>query len=405
MLAVLPMAADVAASVALSDRTETRLRDPGDNPAGASLDISTMPEARLVLASPRTSCTLAYTPRLTFWDVNTVGVQPTWLNAGSARVDWRESHASLSLAEDASYGATSFAGLVLPQGPAGAPPRVDVIPTSQILQYESSTTTLGSRVEVRRWELRSTVGYQVSGGADDAARSIVPLQRGPLAEMVVIRAASPIDHLATTVTGSETTFSSGPAIGLAEADEGWKHRWSAFTETSFTLGASEGRVRASPFARDLGQTDFVAEAILDQSLLAAKDSVTLHAGARLGPVVNRLLGIVDERAQGTLQAKWTHGPFIADAFASAQQSVPTGGPNATTLLAGELGLSYAASAAVAFDVGVRGLWQKANQPDRVGCDARDDGHRGGEPLAGDRVRRGDVSCAHGASVTGRTVGP
>ena len=78
--------------------------------------------------------------------------------------------------------------------------------------------------------------------------------------------------------------------------------------------------------------------------------------------MNRLLGIVDERAQGTLQAKWTHGPFIVDTFASAQQSVPTGGPNATTVLAGELGLSYAASAAVTFDLGVRGLWQKANQP-------------------------------------------
>lgn len=315
------------------------------------------------LVLPRVGCTLTYAPRLTFWDVNDVGAQPTWLNAGKARVSWRANdEATLTLDQDASYGATSFAGLVFPAGPDGTPPRVDVIPTTQIIQVESSSTTLGSHIAVRRWELRSEVGYQLSGGADDVARSILPLQRGPLADAVLTYAASPVDHVATTLVASETTFSSGPEIALAEGDEGWKHAWSAVTETNVTLGVSEARVQASSLVGLSREINPVAEAILDQRILTDEDRVTLHVGARLGPVVNRLLGIVDERVQGTLLSKWTHGPFAVNAFGSAQQSVPAGGPNATTLFTGELGLAYTATEAVVFDVGVRGVWQRANQP-------------------------------------------
>jgi hypothetical protein len=359
MLAALPLAADLAASMALSDRTETRLRQPGDAAAARSLDVTTAPEARLVVASPRTGCTLAYAPQLTLWDVNNVGARPLWLNAGSARIDWRDGNTRLSLEQDASYGAMNFAALAFPPGQGGTPPRVDVIPSPQIVEFESSSTTLGSRIEGPRWEFHSTVGYQVSGGADAAARSIIPRQQGPLGEGVVTYATSPVDHLATTVTGAETTFSSDPEIVLAEGDEGWKHLWSAFTDTELRLGVSEARVRTSPSAPSSWVTHPVAEAGLEQRISTAEDRVTIRVDARLSPVVNRLLGIVDERIQGTLLSKWTHGPFVVNAFASAQQSVLTEGPNATKLLTGELGLAYAATDAVIFDIGVRGLWQRA----------------------------------------------
>src|SRR5580658_10420994 len=361
MLAALPLAADVTASVALSDRTETRLRDPGDTPTGPSIDIATTPDARLTLASPRTVFSLAYTPRLTLWDINDIGVQPLWLHAGSGRLEWRDEQTILSLAQDASYGATNFAALNF--APAGdvtspTPPHVDVIPTSQIIQYESSSTTLGSQFAGRRWEFRSSVGYQFSGGADDAARLVIPLQKGPLAEAVLTFATAPVDRLATTATASQTTFSSGPEIDLGEADEGWRHRWSPLTETTLTLGLSEASVQPSPLVQAYRETNPVAEIILDDGMSVEGDHVTLRISARLGPVVNRLLGIVDERIQGTVMSKWIHGPIAMSAFASAQQSVFSGDPYATELLTGELGVSYAATEAVAFDMGVRGLWQR-----------------------------------------------
>src|SRR5580658_4965275 len=223
MFAALPMAADLAATLTLSDRTETRLRDPGDTPTAPSVDIATMPEARLSLASSRSNFALAYTPRLTLWDVNDVGLRPLWLDAGSARLESRYGRTTLSLAQEASYGSMSFADLTFAPGPEGAPPHVDVVPTSKIIEFESTSTTLGSRTETRRWEVVSSVGYQLSGGADDASRLIIPLQKGPLAEAMAAFAASPVDHFATTLTGSETAFSSGPEIILGEEDEGWKH--------------------------------------------------------------------------------------------------------------------------------------------------------------------------------------
>ena len=83
MLAALPVAADVLSFVVVSDRTETRLRQPGDVPAGPSVDLATSPEVHLTVASPRLGLALAYTPRLTLWDVNDVGWHPTGLNTGS----------------------------------------------------------------------------------------------------------------------------------------------------------------------------------------------------------------------------------------------------------------------------------------------------------------------------------
>jgi hypothetical protein len=361
MLVALPMDADLAATLALSDRTETRLRDPGDTPTSPSIDLATTPEARLVLASSRSRFTLTYAPRLTLWDVNDVGLRPLWLDAGSALFESRYGGTTLSLSQDASYGSMSFADLTFARGPQGAPPSVDVVPSSQIIQYESTTTTLRSRSELPRWNLGSSIGYELAGGADSASRLVIPLEKGPVAEVTATYAGSPVDGFATTLNGSETAFSSGPEIILGEGDEKWRRHWSAVTETDFTLGVSEARVRTSPLSESSEKTNPVAEAILEQRILSDSDRVTLRIGSRLGPVINRLLGIVDERIQGTLESNWTHGPFSTNAFASVQQSVPTGGPDATELVAGEVKVSYAATEVVAFEIGVRGLWQRAAQ--------------------------------------------
>jgi hypothetical protein len=106
----------------------------------------------------------------------------------------------------------------------------------------------------------------------------------------------------------------------------------------------------------------VAELALDQRILTADDRVTLKIAARLGPVINRLLGVVDERVQGTVLSKWTHGPFVVSALANVQQSVFTDTAYSTELFVGELTVSYVASDIVTLDGGVRGVWQQGNQP-------------------------------------------
>jgi hypothetical protein len=372
MMIALALAAAMAGEFTLSDRSEVRLRLPGINPPGASLDLETAPEARLVLGSRRVECGLAYTPRLTLWDVNVVGVDPAVLHGGEARAGWHDRRIRLTLDETASYGQMNFAALTPTSGPQGAPQRVDVIPTARVLNYESSTTTLTSRIALPRWVLGSAIGYQLSGGADADARAVLPLQYGPLGELTATRSLSRLDDSITTLSGSESTFSSGPELVLVEADEGWRHAWTRTTETRLTLGASEARTRASPAAPHSFETDPVAEADLRQRFLAEEDRVDAQGSVRLGPVVNRLLGIVDERIQGAVGAAWTHGRYEVRASGSAAQSVHASSATAVALVLGEVALSYRLSKYTLLDFGVRGLWQKQaetlqtpGQPDQI----------------------------------------
>src|SRR4051794_12855847 len=104
MLGVLLIAADLAGSLAVSDRTEIRARAPGTASA-VSFDLETALAARLSPASPRLRYTLAYSPRLTVWDLDASPPKPTLLHGGTARVEWMSSRSvRLSLDETGSYG-------------------------------------------------------------------------------------------------------------------------------------------------------------------------------------------------------------------------------------------------------------------------------------------------------------
>src|SRR5690242_6454774 len=99
MLSLLLVAADLAGTLAVSDRTEVRVRAPGTTPAPASLDVETAPDVRVTLAWTRWRSVLAYTPLLTLWDASTPARRPTWLNAGEARLEWHGARAQIALSE------------------------------------------------------------------------------------------------------------------------------------------------------------------------------------------------------------------------------------------------------------------------------------------------------------------
>jgi hypothetical protein len=319
----------------------------------------------LTLASRRWQYALTYAPRLTLWDVNAAGVRPTALHEGAASIEWRSLAARLSLHETGSYGSVDLAAFALTPGPEGAPPRVDLVPAPQIIQFASSTTTLASRLTFPRWLVGASVGYQVSGGADAVARTVLPFQSGPFGELSASYAASRRDHVITTLTTSEASFSSGPESLLMEVDEGWRRSLSRVTDLTLTLGASEAGARTSAFAARGFETHPVAEAVLEQRHARPEGHVDVRFGVRLGPVVNRLVGIVDERVGGTLTASHTYRRVTTHALAGASQSVPASGVYATSLVAGELGVAYALRDFVTFDLGVRGLWQRQQVPEAV----------------------------------------
>ena len=365
MLSALPVAADLMGTLTLSDRMEVRVRSPGTSPNAPSLDAEMTPEARLTVASRRLRLSLAYLPRLTAWDLNNQGIKPLLLHGASVSAGWREHTTELTLREDAAYGGMGFAALTALPGASGASssssPRLDVIPTAGTIQYASSTTTFGSRTELRRLTLATHVGYQMSGGADAESRASIPWQRGPLADASAEVAVTRKDRAVTTVSGVLSSFTSGSEILLLEETEGLRHRFASSTDGELLAGVSEARTRPFSTAAFDHTTYPVAEASLEHRIPFAEDRFLVRATLRVGPVVNRLLGLVDERVQARFEGRWSNWPYGARLTLSAAQSVPAGDLTAITLGQGEVSFQYNLSEAVTIDLGVRELAQRQAQ--------------------------------------------
>lgn len=359
MLAILPIA-DVAATLTLQDRTEVRGRTPVDTRPGASaaLDVETAPEARLTLRSHRLQAAITLAPRLTFWDVVETGAPPVLLGAGSVRGEWRAPRSRVWLEESLSYGQMSLASSPATPAADGSPPRVDALPTTRVITLASSRSTLGSRSDLGRFALGALVGYQVAGGADASARTVLPRQAGPFAEASGEYTIDRRNRADTILSASEASFSSGPEALVVELDQAWRHRLRRTTELRLALGVSEARVRTGALSPHTTETHPVAEAGLTDRSRTGDGTLDVRCVLRLGPTVNQVVGLVDERVSGTLAASTTTGRLGAHVFASAGQSVPASGVDAVQIASGEVGGSWDVSTRLALDTGLRAVGQR-----------------------------------------------
>jgi len=365
MWAPIVLAAAFSGTFLLSDRTEFRLRDPGTDPTQASLDLESTIDAEMAMDWRRESLRLSYEPRFTLWDMNVSMIQGTVFNSGSLHAEWRPGLAHLSLDQTAGYGGMNLASVALVSAPGAtptAPPLINVVPVSRVLNYAASSTTLSARADLRRWTLGSTVTFQLSGGADAEAQTYLPFQYGPVGEIRADYAASHVAHLITVASAQNNAFSFGPETTLAGGEERWHHDWSRYTQTQFSLGASAGRVRAGPAAPSEDSAYPVAEATVEHRRGFGQERFRLLATARVSPMVNPLLGTIDERLQGTLGVTWTHRKLALAGLLAAQQTLPPDASDAIQLFTAEARATYEAYPSLSFDGGVRGMVQNAMQP-------------------------------------------
>ena len=368
MLAPLWLAASLSGVLDLSDRTEFRLRDPGDIADTAAIDLETAPEGKLTLSSRRARLTLSYIPRLTLWDMNVDLEAPVLLQSGSVRAEWHNRFEQWWVDEEASYGGTNLTALSYASantGGAGTTPRVDAVPVSRVIEYESSQTTLGTRVQMRKWTFEWDLGYELSGGAGVEDQTVLPLQFGPLAGGKLDYAATRRSHFITAATGEEATFSTGAESTLLEGQESWRYGLRRSTTLELAAGAAEARVRAvevSPYAHVAYP---VAEAAVEQSYASAlQDRWVARFELRLAPEINRLFGTIDERAEATLRGTWTRRRTQVNAYLTAQETVEAPDQSGVELIYGEASVAMPtnASGTVAFDVGTRCTAQRLNMP-------------------------------------------
>jgi hypothetical protein len=384
MFFVLTLAAALDGIFTLTDRTDTRLRDPDQITNRAAIDFDTILDARMVLRPRKDVYTLAYMPQLSFLDVNDVTRTTTFLNAGLAAAEWNWPHARLSFSEYASYGRQSFASLSasapsgtssgatgMPMmGPASGAQTPLLVPVAETFFFESSITHLTSTLRLRPWTLFATVGYQLSGGNGGPSQPMpatettttgaaasgatgLPLQKGPLGEASATFAATHRDDLITDARGADASFSNGPEDLLISLEEIWRHRWSHSTDTLLAAGAAVSRARPLPVDPYSVATYPVAEATINEHISRGKDQFLVRLDARLAPTINILIGSVDELIQGTLVANWTHRRFSLQALATAGETVDQATSTAYRAIQGELDLSYRVSEVLSFDGGAR----------------------------------------------------
>ena len=361
MLSSLLFAAALGGMFELSDHTTFRLREPGDLADTASLDLETIPEARLAILSRRARFTVSYVPRLTLYNMNVDFEPPVLFQEGTVGAEWHDRFLRFSIMEAGGYGGMNLTTLSLVPGPGGTPPRIDAVPVSRVIDMAYSTTTLGMRLTLRRWALDLRTGYLVSGGTTADAQTTLPLQDGPFGEARLDYTATRRSRFTTKLAASELAFSSGPESILVEATERWRYAVSRSDVLALEGGASEVRMRLNDLDWNHYFTYPVAEAMFEHTFKRAeRESLAVSLTARVGPIVNRIFGTVDERVQATAHATWRRQRLTVDFFVTANQTVPPDDPNAVQLLDGELSTSYATSKVVAFDVGVRGLAQRLN---------------------------------------------
>jgi hypothetical protein len=351
-----------AGTLALSDRTEFRLRDPGLVPGTGALDLETDPGIKLTLASRTATYLFEYTPQLAAWDMAVEGIHPAYLNNGRVRADWQSHLVRITLRENASYGSRNYGSLVLAPTADGQPPRVDVIPVARTFLYEASTTALDSMISLSRWTIGTSIAYQLGGGATEVARQTLPLQSGPVASLRVDHALTRTDHLITNFSGLDASFSNGVESALVDIDETWRRDWSRLTSSQVRAGFAFVRTRTGAYGSNESEPEPILAAQVSQKVLTRGQLGQITLSSQLEPYVNPLIGLVDERVGAALLGRYTHGRLQISGQISVAESVPPSRATGVRLFYSDVTASYRVSRAVLLELGSRALWQEPTQP-------------------------------------------
>jgi hypothetical protein len=386
MIATAVLAADYAATLDLSDRTEVRARStqqisaPADQPISPQtsvlgIDLYTQPQARLLISDRVLDWLVVYTPWLMLPDVE-LGVTPQLFQVGSASVAWHDRFVRLTLGEDGSYGLINSAYITPAQAVPGQPPTIQPAaePTTLLLQSSRTYATASVRA-TRNASFALGAEYLLSGGADAASRAVIPDLHGPRAWASFGYDATRIDHLTTFASVQRADFTTAPCAAapgqivapgtlcapqdvLGMAEETLTHKLSR--TVGLVLGAGVA-VATDRLTQDVpyGTVVFpVADASL-QVHFGHEGKSIFEIYGRLAPYVNMLYGIVSNYliAEASLRDELTSRVAIRVALGTAQ-TLPTDAPAATSLVRGEVELDYRASRRVELAMGERVFWQE-----------------------------------------------
>jgi hypothetical protein len=388
--------AQYRAALTVGDRTEVHARFTdasalaSSKATGPVFDLSTAPNAAVLLDNRHFAHSLQYSPRLTLRGDAAPGGNPELLQSGTLRSTWRARHVSLALTESAAYGARNFGDLATQTTtPTAAPgPGVQVgsepgrplvplqlLPTTRSISYGSTTTTLSSIVVPdRRWTLSTSAAYAMSGGTKHIGQLFLPVQSSGIFDASLAYALTRSDRILTSVSPSVTAIPKAiceiqPAptvpprapltcnrdLQFLDVGEGWSKRWTRHTTTTVLGGTSVRRIRLDrgvPFRMTVGPL-VVAE------LTHRLERTVLGATGRVGTVVDQRTGIPETRVNlGTL-ADWRHFLYAVHGSVQYSQSLAASRVNTVHVVYGEASVTRRLSSRFDAEAGGRLTWQES----------------------------------------------
>jgi hypothetical protein len=343
-----------------STRTEVRARNSYDG--AATFDLETGLDVMAMGRSRRWELKLGYTPRLTLR--GDVGPAPDFMHGVVLGARYTGRRASISLFEEASYGRQTWTPFIAAEptlGPGAA--GLGALPLPVVIDYAFSRTGLSAKLApTRRWGLGLSLECALSGGADTSSRASLPFQSGPRGALSAEYALARTDHLTSAFGASWTGFSTGPEDIIVQATESWRHALGRHTESTLAGGVAwtTSRTGASAPFRSLAHP--IAEATITHGIPSLR--LHLHATSRISPVIDPVIGRVDERVDTNGGGAWRVTRRVSIlGYAGAAQSVSWATPGAITMLYHGITVMYRASKIVQIDGGTRGFWWRTRGED------------------------------------------
>jgi hypothetical protein len=357
------------------ERTELRLRTPGD-----AVDAVQIAGARLALTMPRATFSFGYAPSLTLTDVF-YDVTVDLLHAGELTADFEWRKARLAIAERAAYGTRTFTGLEQPtQDVVIANGGRGIVPNSGPVSYGSSDTSLTLTLEVgRRSDLEVAGGYLFDGGLDEEARAVIPFVHGPRGRLEWRYQMTRRDSLATSAEG-ERLYSEGSTdvsngemrSSLVRGRERWAHAWSAATSTELHGGVAVAKTTAVTTGAEV----FAIGGGTATTRIRTGPNVEfldLETMAQVDVMIDRLTGLPDQRLDVGVKGTWTRDPWTFYGTLGHTQSLRLEQVNHLYLYSGEVGSLYQWTRALMLEGAFRAAYQTVDTPSSIAASAAAEG--------------------------------
>lgn len=247
------------------------------------------------------------------------------------------------------------------------------VATTRRIPYAYGMATVDVAVEPSRREAWSfQLGSFLTGGADDEARAVLPLQRSVWIDSTFTWGVTPRDALSAvaSVAGSRVERAGDAAYLLAGG--GWRHHVRPTLKLRGAAGLAATFARAPEGGGARGAVPW-ARASLAHEPEAPRPSAEVHLA--VAPWIDRVTGAIDARATSDAWVRWRRTPaWLLEAhlsFAAIRgwgglDTFTRGGGPYAAIGMGELRASHELRPRLSVSAGVRAAAQRSDRVDLPG---------------------------------------